>query len=158
MRTVYAQDNIQSTKDEYNVPRFLNRVLALEVDQQNALFDYFANLFDQTVSYAKANGTFDEGVTDIKALAVRIARPPRIVHTDEITGAQTTHYTLEVDLPSKAVSFEEAEQVRKQKGGASFATVRAATLFSPLNQGAIQIRRPETVIGLSRHGNPKRHM
>lgn len=104
--------------DEYNVPRFLNRVLALCVDEQNALFDYFANLFDQTVRYAKANGTFDEGVTDIKALAIRLAKAPRIVHTDEVTGAQTTHYTLEVDRPSEAVSFEEADSLRQRKGGA----------------------------------------
>src|SRR5215216_3279574 len=107
-------------EDEYNVPRFLNRVLALDVDQQNALFDYFADLFDQTVRHAKANGTFDEGVTDIKALAVRVCKVPNIVHTDEITGAQTTHYTLEVDLPSNAVSFEEAEQTRKRKNAAFF--------------------------------------
>ena len=93
-------------------------MLALEVEQQNALFDYFADLFDQTVRYAKANGTFDEGVTDIKALAVRVARPPSVVHTDEITKAQTTHYTLEVDVPSKAVSFEDAETARQHKGGA----------------------------------------
>jgi hypothetical protein len=104
--------------DEYNVPRFLNRVLALYVDEQNALFDYFADLFDQTVRYAKANGTFDEGVTDIKALAIRLAKAPRIVHTDEITEAQTTHYTLEVDQPTQAVSFEEAERVRERKFGA----------------------------------------
>ena len=110
-------ENIRK-EDEYNVPRFLNRVLALEVEQQNALFDYFADLFDQTVRYAKANGTFDEGVTDIKALAVRIAVPPSVVHTDEITQAQTTHYTLEVDVPSRAVSFEEAEAARKRKSGA----------------------------------------
>src|SRR5437879_6936875 len=57
--------------DLYNVPRFLNRVLALGVDHQNALFDHFVDLFDQTVRYAKASGTFDEGVTDIKALAIR---------------------------------------------------------------------------------------
>ena len=107
-------------EDEYNVPRFLNRVLALDVDQQNALFDYFADLFDQTVRHAKATGTFDEGVTDIKALAVRVCKVPNIVHTDEITGAQTTHYTLEVDLPSNAVSFEEAEQTRKRKNAAFF--------------------------------------
>ncbi len=105
-------------EDEYNVPRFLNRVLALCVDEQNALFDYFADLFDQTVRYAKVNGTFDEGVTDIKALAIRLAKAPRVVHTDEITGAQTTHYTLEVDQPSQAVSFEEADRVRERKGGA----------------------------------------
>jgi hypothetical protein len=107
-------------EDLFNVPRFLNRVLALDVEKQNALFDHFADLFDQTVRYAKANGTFDEGVTDIKALAIRIAEPPRVVHTDEITQAQTTHYTLEIDVPSKAVSFDEAEQVRKRKTGAFF--------------------------------------
>ena len=107
-------------EDLYNVPRFLNRVLALDVDHQNALFDHFVDLFDQTVRYAKANGTFDEGVTDIKALAIRIAKPPRVVHTDEITNAQTTHYTLEIDVPSKAVSFDEAERVRKRKTGAFF--------------------------------------
>src|SRR5258708_38241636 len=55
--------------DLYNVPRFLNPVLALDVDHQNALFSHFVDLFDQTVRYAKANGTFDEGVTTIKALA-----------------------------------------------------------------------------------------
>jgi len=107
-------------EDLYNVPRFLNRVLALDVDQQNALFDHFVNLFEQTVRYAKANGTFDEGVTDIKALAIRIAKASRVVHTDEITQAQTTHYTLEIDMPSKAVSFDEAERVRKRKTGAFF--------------------------------------
>ena len=105
-------------EDVYNVPRFLNRVLALEVEQQNALFDHFVDLFDQTVRYAKANGTFDEGVTDIKALAIRIAKRPRVVHTDEITNAQTTHYTLEIDVPSKAVSFDEADKARKRKSGA----------------------------------------
>ncbi|MGI8839028.1 MAG: strawberry notch-like NTP hydrolase domain-containing protein [Pyrinomonadaceae bacterium] len=106
--------------DLYNVPRFLNRVLALDVEHQNALFDCFVDLFDQTVRYAKANGTFDEGVTDIKALAIRIASAPRVVHTDEITNAETTHYTLEIDVPSKAVSFDEAERVRKRKTGAFF--------------------------------------
>nr|MBA3714990.1 strawberry notch C-terminal domain-containing protein [Pyrinomonadaceae bacterium] len=105
-------------EDEYNVPRFLNRVLALNVEQQNALFDGFAELFDQTVQFAKANGTFDEGVTDIKAVAVRLAKAPRIVHTDIVTGAQTTHYKLEVDLPTRAVSFAEADRVRGRKSGA----------------------------------------
>jgi hypothetical protein len=117
---VANRDGIEDIRkeDEYNVPRFLNRVLALEVDQQNALFDYFANLFEQTVRYTKANGTFDDGVTDIKALGIRIAQNPRIVYIDEITRAQTAHYTLEIDLPSKAVSFEDADEVRQRKGRA----------------------------------------
>jgi protein strawberry notch len=41
-----------------------------------------------------------------------------VVHTDEITKAQTTHYTFEVDVPSRAVSFEEADAARQRQGGA----------------------------------------
>jgi protein strawberry notch len=104
--------------DLFNVPRFLNRVLALEVDEQNALFDYFADLFDQTVRYAKANGTYDEGVTDIRALAIRVGKPPVLVHTDKVTGAETILYTLEVDRPSDTVSFERADRLRVNNKGA----------------------------------------
>ncbi|MGH9759605.1 MAG: strawberry notch C-terminal domain-containing protein, partial [Blastocatellia bacterium] len=114
------KDGIEEVRkeDQYNVPRFLNRVLALDVDRQNAVFDNYADLFDQTVRYAKENGTFDEGVTDIKALALRLATAPHIVHTDQTTGAETTHYTVEVDQPSKKVSFEEADKLRVYKRGA----------------------------------------
>lgn len=106
-----------SKEDEYHVPRFLNRVLALDVGRQNALFDYYAELFDQTVRYAKQNGTFDEGVADVRALSVRKACAPRVVHQDAITGAHTTHYRLEIDRPTDAVSLEEALKVRERKGG-----------------------------------------
>jgi hypothetical protein len=104
--------------DQFNVPRFLNRVLALQVDEQNALFDYFADLFDQTVRYAKANGTYDEGVTDIRALAIRVGKPPVLVHTDKVTGAETILYTLEVDRPSDTVSFDRADRLRLNNKGA----------------------------------------
>ncbi len=104
--------------DLFNVPRFLNRVLALEVDEQNALFDYFAELFDQTVRYAKASGTYDEGVTDIRALAIRLAKPPALVHSDRVTGAETVLYTLEVDRRSDTVSFERADNLRVNNKGA----------------------------------------
>jgi hypothetical protein len=122
-------------EDEYNVPRFLNRVLALKVDEQNALFDYFVDLFDQTVRYAKANGTFDEGVTDIKALSVRLAKPPRIVHADTITGAQTTHYTLSVDLPPQAIGFAEADRVRERKRGAFFVNNKKGNFILAIQSG-----------------------
>jgi len=104
-------------EDLRNVPRFLNRILALGVEDQNALFDYFAELFDQTVSYAKANGTFDAGVTDIHALAIRIAKPPRVVHVDRVTGAETILYPLEVDRWSNRIDFEQADRVRAAHNG-----------------------------------------
>ncbi len=96
-----------------NVPRFLNRVLALGVDEQNAMFNEYARLFEQTVAYAKATGTFDEGVTDIRARAIRLGAPPRVVHQDALTGAKTTHYKIEIDQPTRPVSFDECRDFPK---------------------------------------------
>jgi hypothetical protein len=64
------------------------------------LFDHYAKMFDEIVSFAKANGAFDEGVTDIKALSVRLSNS-RVVHRESSTGGETTHYALEIDQPSK---------------------------------------------------------
>ncbi len=119
---VKNQDGVEDIRkeDERNVPRFLNRVLSLDVARQNAVFDYFADLFDQTVSFAKANGTFDEGVTDIRGVSIRLARPPHVVFSDPITGAETAHFVLEVDRPVKTVSFTQADVARRQNRCAAF--------------------------------------
>jgi hypothetical protein len=122
-------------EDQTNIPRFLNRVLALDVEPQNALFDYFAELFDQTVRYAKANGTFDEGVTDIAALAIRLAKPPVVVHVDKVTGAETVLYILEVDQPSDTVSFDVADRLRRGEGGAFFQNRKTADFILGLRSG-----------------------
>jgi hypothetical protein len=123
-------------EDERNVPRFLNRILALEVEPQNALFNYFADLFDQTVRYAKATGTFDEGVTDIKALAIRVGRPPAVVHRDRVTGAETVLYTLEVDRLSDKVSFERADRLRQSNHGAFLQHQSRGTFVLALPSGS----------------------
>ncbi|HZS49210.1 MAG TPA: strawberry notch C-terminal domain-containing protein, partial [Blastocatellia bacterium] len=116
-------------------PGFLNRLLALNVEDQNALFDYFADLFDQTVRHAKANGTFDEGVTDIKALSVKLANAPNVVHIDRITGAETTHYNLAVEMPTQLISFAEADEVRRRKSGAFFENKKKGSFIMATESG-----------------------
>jgi len=92
--------------DEHNVPRFLNRLLALGVEEQETpSLITLPSYLTRPLDYAKANGIFDEGVTDIKALAVSLAGAPQVVHTDKITGAETTHYTLAVESPTEAITF-----------------------------------------------------
>ncbi|MFI5223838.1 MAG: strawberry notch C-terminal domain-containing protein, partial [Nitrospirales bacterium] len=136
MGLLVEQDGVETVRkdDEYNVPRFLNRVLALDVDRQNALFDHYAKLFDEIVSFAKENGTFDEGVTDIKALSVRLV-DSSVVHRDQSTGAETTHCTLEIDQPTKKVSFTEAEEAHTGKGGAFFEHLRKGSFILALESG-----------------------
>jgi hypothetical protein len=90
-------------RDRYNVPRFLNRILSLDCDRQNAFFAYYANLFDECVSHAKASGTFDDGIQDIKALSVKIQGEPELIYIDQTTSAQTLHYTLAIETKSTRV-------------------------------------------------------
>lgn len=103
------QGEVISDEDMVDVPRFLNRILALDLDRQNVLFGEFARTFDQTIDFAKENGTFDEGVADIKGESVRMKAEPTVVFTDQVTGAETTHYQLEVDVKTEPVEWDRAK-------------------------------------------------
>jgi P-loop containing NTP hydrolase pore-1/C-terminal domain on Strawberry notch homologue len=102
--------------DLHDVPRFLNRILALELDRQNALFDAFGQTFDQTVERARDAGTFDEGVVDIRGESVRLAKEGTVIHTDAVTGAETYHYTIEVDQKTNPVSWAEVMERQAREG------------------------------------------
>ena len=104
-------------RDRYHVPRFLNRLLSLDCDRQNAVFAYYATLFDQCVAHAKASGTFDEGVQDIKAISITLAGEPELVYIDHTTKAETLHYTLSVETRSTRVSAEEAASLLEHSVG-----------------------------------------
>lgn len=93
-----------------NIPRFLNRLLSLEVERQNALFDYFYQTFLETVEHLKAKGKIDDGMEDLKALSVRMLEPPQILYTDNLTGANTIYYKLEITVPMSPAKFEDISQ------------------------------------------------
>lgn len=48
--------------DYNNIGKFLNRILGMEVHQQNALFQYFADTLTAVVQNAKKNGRYDMGI------------------------------------------------------------------------------------------------
>ncbi|GAB1290185.1 Protein strawberry notch homolog 1 [Apodemus speciosus] len=52
-------------KDYNNIGKFLNRILGMEVHQQNALFQYFADTLTAVVQNAKKNGRYDMGILDL---------------------------------------------------------------------------------------------
>ena len=48
---------------EYNViSKFLNRILGIPVEQQNALFQYFTDTLSAVILQAKRNGRWDLGI------------------------------------------------------------------------------------------------
>lgn len=93
--------------EKTNIPRFLNRLLSLEVSRQNALFDYFYQTFLETIEHLKAKGKIDDGMEDLKAVSVRIVEPPQILHRDALTGAQTIYYKLDTTVPTRPALFDE---------------------------------------------------
>lgn len=48
--------------DYNNIGKFLNRILGMEVQQQNALFQYFSDTLGAVIQEAKKNGRYDMGI------------------------------------------------------------------------------------------------
>lgn len=104
--------------DAGNVPKFLNRLLAVDVDQQNALFASFLDRFDSIVRNAKEQGQFDEGVADLKGVSVRV-KSSKVVHREATTKAETQHYLIEMDEETEPVTFETMAELyaKREQGG-----------------------------------------
>lgn len=102
-------EEILQENEKQNIIRFFNRLLSLEVDRQNALFEYFYKIYTETVEHLKATGKYDLGMEDIRANSVKIKREPQIINRDQITGATTHLYELETIVPTHPARFEDLE-------------------------------------------------
>lgn len=96
--------------EKTNIPRFLNRLLSLEVDRQNALFDHFYATFLETLEYLKQNGKLDDGMEDLKAMSVEIAEPPQVLHSDALTSAKTVYYKLNLKVATKPARYSDLSE------------------------------------------------
>ena len=81
--------NLKETDDLHNVPRFLNRVLALDYETQNKVFDAFATKLEVLTEMAIANGTIDTGMENYTANGGITMASEKVVYKDKITGAKT---------------------------------------------------------------------
>jgi len=100
--------NRNGTSKVVAISRFMNRILALPVDLQNAIFDVFDTYHRRTVEIAVEAGTLDMGirvlnVDDAKVIEKRLANK-------HYTGAQTDYVKLEVRTRIEPTRFEEADR------------------------------------------------
>jgi predicted RNA methylase len=66
------------------VGKFLNRVLSLEIDEQNAVFEAFAQRMEASIAFAKESGTFTEGVEVLQHQGARVEER-KTVRDDPVT-------------------------------------------------------------------------
>ncbi|MEE4213341.1 MAG: strawberry notch family protein, partial [Parvularcula sp.] len=80
------------------IQRWLNRILALPIGMQNAIFDEFLGLVEARVAAAREAGTLDVGVETVQVDSAHVEKD-RVLRTDERTGA--TSHLLTLSLTSK---------------------------------------------------------
>ena len=76
------------------IGQFLNRVLALTIADQNAIFDSFTGILDGIVEDAIASGTYDVGVETLRAERFVVVER-KVIHEHDETGAQTVALSIE---------------------------------------------------------------
>lgn len=98
-----------------NVTRLLNRLLALDPDVQNAVYNYFYDIFQATVQAAIDRGQLDTGVKTLPGDEFHV-KEQRVISKDPKTGAETFYYPVDVATKTKRVSPEDLNKRLAQHG------------------------------------------
>ncbi|MDB5687266.1 MAG: putative methylase/helicase, partial [Rhizorhabdus sp.] len=77
------------------IQRWLNRLLALPISTQNAIFDEYAGLVEARIDAAREAGMLDLGVETIMAERMTV-RSQQVLRTDPLSGAETRLLRLEL--------------------------------------------------------------
>ena len=97
------------------IPQFLNRLLSLKTDMQNAVFNEFEKRLVEAVEYAKQHGLYDVGLQTLKAVSIQKTRDD-VVYEDKNTGAQTRYVELAV---TNNIEYTDWEKTPRSYGRAS---------------------------------------
>ena len=110
--------NFKLNKDTgSNVTRFLNRILALGVEDGNRVFDEFMDIRQAYYEAAEEAGTLDTGMENVKADNLDIVQR-ETVYTDESTGAETQYVQAKVyNKPTVIQTLDDAMAYRPQFQG-----------------------------------------
>ncbi|MBP3554450.1 MAG: strawberry notch family protein [Clostridia bacterium] len=97
-----------------DISTFLNRILALEVDEQNTVFDAFISIYETELDAAIAAGTLDTGMENVKADKIEIV-DDKIIRKAEHDGA-STHY-IQAKIYTKPKVLATVDEVSKLRSG-----------------------------------------
>src|SRR3546814_4100447 len=93
------------TEDLPPIQRWLNRILALRIALQNAIFDEYLGLIEARIEAAREAGTLDLGVESINAERLMIL-DRTVIRRDQTSGAETEILRLETEQRSEEHTSE----------------------------------------------------
>lgn len=92
------------------IQRWLNRILALRIATQNAIFEEYMGLIQARVDAARDAGTLDVGVETIRAERI-VELSDIILRTDPVSGAETRLLRLELHLKPHVTSWASLQKM-----------------------------------------------
>lgn len=113
-----------------SIQQFLNRILAMTVENQNGLFDQFMARMVAAIDNAKASGTFDPGVQTLKALEIRKVKD-EVVYQHPDSTAVTRLVEVEHDHTNRAHKWEDIAKIAPHEQVIEFVkNNRSGTIFA----------------------------
>ena len=100
--------------DARDISTFLNRILALEVEEQNTVFDAFISIYEMELEAAIQSGTLDTGMENVRADRIEVV-DDKVIRQDENTGA-STHYIQARTYTKPKVVTTVAEMAERRQG------------------------------------------
>ena len=97
------------------IQRWLNRILALPIAMQNAIFDEFLGLVEARIEAAKKAGTFDAGVETLLADQLTIIEERELLR--DKAGSNTDLLTIEAQWAPKVTSLDDNKERQRRSGG-----------------------------------------
>jgi hypothetical protein len=107
LRLLDGEGNLKASDDMPPMNTFLNRLLALRIADQNALFAAFDQLLSSILERAAQSGALDRGMEDIVADDVAIIGE-EVVRSDAVTGAETRLLRFQVRTKRELASADDA--------------------------------------------------
>ncbi|XP_048467722.1 protein strawberry notch homolog 1 [Rhincodon typus] len=103
-------------KDYNNIGKFLNRILGMEVHQQNALFQYFSDTLNAVIQNAKKNGRYDMGILDLGSGDEKVKKleAKKFLTPGYSVSGHVEIYTISVE---RGMSWEEATKIWAEQTG-----------------------------------------
>ena len=130
------------------MPKFLNRLLALPIEEQNTLFAELETRIDANIEQAMEAGTFEQGVENILADSLLVASGEELrIH--ERTGAATELVEIARQDRLEPLTADAAIRLRGQAlaGGNKDAPARVALMINTRsNRAAVQVPAPSRML------------
>jgi hypothetical protein len=98
-----------------SIQRWLNRILALPIALQNAIFDEFMGLVEARIDAARQAGTLDLGLETI-AVEDFTVLSDTLLRTDPASGATTHLLELEIARALKPLTLKRLEELHGLAG------------------------------------------